>query len=239
VSLLIECKQSVHPLVFFQRTVGSRAFDFPAVAGLSELELCEKGDPSFRARQLPLSEAVSSHELSFVSDLPLCSAFSRAELTGKGAKLSGEEPYNNIVLPLTKALDYYQYIFGRSKEGRARHSVHLCLLVCVVDSAMVLVESPAKAGEPILTPWVRLSRQEVRTGDSASELLYQDYAIDFVHIGAFESVVGERLVPFAGQFFERVAAIGPYLRHGGIVEDIDAWSWGKPIARWTIMATSS
>jgi hypothetical protein len=225
--LLIECKQSVHPMVFFKRVGLAFAPNFPLVAGCPKVVISSPKAFS----QLALSDFLCVGAMTFGREPPLCSAFARAELDGKKVRLSGEEPYRQIVLPLVKALDYVEDIcklVGLPDVLTPRMSP----AVCVVRSAMILVETPQQPLDPVLVPWVRVFRQEAKTEEEMriSGSSHDHCAIDFVHVDFFDSFVKDKLLPFASEFFKRAAESLTIIRKGGEVDDARAWKWGNRIS---------
>ena len=183
IALLIECKRSVHPYVFFKTVTAWDIPNFPAVAmdgndvgslGLGEFDFIRPGPP-------------------------LCSAFSQGEANGKNVRLSGARTFNAIVLPLIKARDAAMILHERSRRDNQRRAIKTMILcIAVLDAPMVLVESPNQPSPPVLTPWVRVRRQESRQGHSGHR--YESYAIDIVHASFFDDFISKQLQPFMDRF---------------------------------------
>lgn len=224
-SLLIECKRSVHPLVFFKKVADFGVPDFPVIARCPTIEIRDARSSLLR---VSLSHLLGSEEFSFVREPPLCSAFSRAELSGEKVRLSGEEPYKNIVLPLVKALDYVQDLYKEPRSGSGPLHPTILFAICVAHSAMVLVESPHQTMHPVLTPWTRVARLEAKSNPARSSS-HQHYIIDFVHVDYFDTYVKDKLLPFAAEFFQRASTVADIIRKGGTVDDVNTWSWGLRI----------
>jgi hypothetical protein len=104
------------------------------------------------------------------------------------------------------------------------------LAVCVVQSAMHLVETPQQINDPVLTPWIRVSRFEAKSRSSlSSESSHRHYATDFVHIDYFDTFLKANLLPFALEFFQRASTVADVLQGWGVVDNIDTWRWGERI----------
>lgn len=92
-ALLIECKRSVHPYVFFQKIAEKTPYNFPVVTGV-DLSIEEShqgvGRRSYPSAPIPL--VLNLDELPFFDEPPLCAAFAKATLDGKKVQISGEEP---------------------------------------------------------------------------------------------------------------------------------------------------
>jgi len=221
ITLLIECKRSVHPYVFFKKVADVGVPGFPVVASCPRIGL---QDNHKSTSIWPLSRLVCSNEMSFLQEPPLCSVFSQADLQKDKAKLSGEEPYKSIILPLTKVVNYIEDQW----RGRGVY-IKMLLLVCVVNSAMILVEAPNKTADPVLTPWIRIARQEAILKNTGWDGSHRHYAIDVVHVDFFDSFVRDKLMPFASEYFNRASELSGIIGKGGLIEDLHAWKWGDKI----------
>jgi hypothetical protein len=212
--LLTECKTSVHPFVFFKSVTDRAIPGFPAVAGLKrgivEIRESKRG----RISEVKGAHALGLHRLSFIQNgPPRCSVFSRAVLSGKKVEMSGTELFNSLVLPLVKALDH-AYCLYRDRQQPTHLSPNLLLSIGVLDAPMILVESPHLASDPILTPWVRVVRQE-SVEDPNSLQRFRYYGIEIVHIDYFDEFLSEHLIPFAEEFSRRSVEKAEILLHGG------------------------
>lgn len=220
-ALLVECKRSDLPFVFFAAASPRVPQEFPVVAGLRGRapELHVKGVGSTSA---PASRFLGLHDFPFVSSGPTtCSAFTRAERKGKDLDLSGSVPFNQVVLPLISALKHF---LGLQKTAGSQTQIPACLAhpICVVDAPMVLAEGGPEAPRLTMSPWVRVVRQEaVKDRD---EGFWRDYVIDFVHRGYVKTFVHQHLLPFAEQFAERAASVEALLSEGKAgVPDLKRW----------------
>lgn len=224
--LLIECKRSRFPYIFFQRTASTPILRFPVVAGLSygRVQIYEKSGN--RMIEEWGATALGLNCLPFVeAGPPNCSAFCRATLNGKKIELSGSEPFNSIVHPLVKALDH-SYQLYRAQENPTKIFPLLIVCVSVLDAPMVLIESPQKVADPVLTPWVRVVRQEASSDNKWGEK-FKFYAIDAVHIDYFDDYINQELLPFALEFKQRVIQFADILFNGGEVLDLNDWTWNQ------------
>ena len=91
---------------------------------------------------------------------------------------------------------------------------------------MILVDSPEKASDPILCPWVRVVRQEANA-DPRSWTRLRYYAVDAVHIDFFEDFLHKYLLPFADTFSDRVKRLEEILFEDGVVDSLDKWEWNQ------------
>jgi len=117
--------------------------------------------------------------------LTVCATFAKALIEGNGVKLSGDDSFKTIVVPLCKALSYSKKVSTKGQGRTPRPSFILC--ACVVDAPMLLVDDLKNPKEPIFTPWIRLVRQEANKKIGPMENPYENYYVDVVHSAYFES----------------------------------------------------
>jgi hypothetical protein len=159
--IMIECKKSEHPYIFFKMVTRPDMAWFPSVFGLphSGVSLREKKSSAISER----FELVSGSRALGLSELPFTSlvtdkaaSFSQAIPRGKKVDLSGADPFNSLVLPLSKALEHAKSVYRYGPgPGYSVVFARAALLVAVLDAPMILIESPDQVAEPIYTPWVR------------------------------------------------------------------------------------
>ncbi|MEA2205165.1 MAG: hypothetical protein QOE77_1941 [Blastocatellia bacterium] len=223
--LLIECKRSVHPYVFFKRVSDPETPKFPVVSAVeANIEEAKGGVGSRMYLPAPNQLILNLTSLPFVQEPPRCASFSQATLNGKKVLLSGEEPYNNIVIPLIKSLRYKLQL-DRAFLQSDKPTPTLVLCLCILDTSMLLVEAPSKAAEPILTPWIRLLRLEAQRDQKNESHTF--FGIDFLHADALEWFASEKLMPFAQEFARRAISLERVWKHGGIVTSLDDIQWDK------------
>jgi hypothetical protein len=222
--VLAECKRSIHPFVFFKDVVERAIFGFPEVAALKRgiVEIHEASGK--RQSEVKGAHALGLNKLPFVEHGPAtCSAFSRATLSGKKVDLSGEELFKGVVLPLVKAFDHARSMNVAGSRDEQLFP-KLILSMTVVEAPMLLVESPSRASDPILTPWVRIARLESIAKPEGWER-FRYYGIDVVHIDFLDEYLSKHLLPFAEEFSRRAVKMAPVLFKGGVVQDLDKWDW--------------
>jgi hypothetical protein len=222
-ALLVECKRSDLPFVFFAAAAPKIPHEFPVVAGLrgKQPELHVKGIGSTSA---PASRFLGLHDFAFVAaGPPTCSAFTRAERKGKELDLSGSVPFNQVVLPLIGALKHFLDL-QKTIGSQARVPACLAHPICVVDAPMVLVEGSPEAPRLKMCPWVRVVRQEAIR--EKNEGFWRHYVIDCVHRGYVTTFVHNHMLPFAEQFAERAASVDALLSEGKAgVPDFSEWAF--------------
>lgn len=156
---------------------------------------------------------------------PRCASFTKAIPSGKKVKLSGTDPFNNIVLPLTKALDHA--ISSRRLSSLFKQLLpSLTLCVSVLDAPMLLVDDPANPGAPILTPWVRIIRREANADKQRKRSgWYRFYVVDAVHAGFLEEYVANHVMPFYSSFQDVMIRKGLIFSKGGEVDSLSDFAW--------------
>jgi hypothetical protein len=201
--LLIECKQSELPFVFFMRR--TRAGDVPRIIGLPHELLSVKLEDHDFAIGMRTYDVLGLRGLPLTQRAETAISMSKTHRRGKSLELSGEEAFRGVALPLSKALRYYEGL-TQPKEPKLYTHVRLVMPVAVVRAPMVGVS--LEDGEPRLTamPWVRLIRMDPGD-DSPFSQFCEPVAIDVVHVDfletyariTFESgvIASQRLVEFA------------------------------------------
>lgn len=230
-ALLVECKRSPHPLVFFQQVLGREAPQFPAVAGLWSQELPIWEAKSERQCTVNVSRALQLETLPFIaSGPPPCRSFARAEPKGSDdVILTGRDPYAEIIIPLVKGL---RHELARTSHPLPGETIWPTLALCigVVDSPMVLVERPEKVGDPVLTPWVRVLRHEAAKNKRGPSI-DRYYGIDVVHIDFLERFMEEYAMPFALEFSRRAEKSEVLFRGQAESLSLDRIVWNELWAR--------
>jgi hypothetical protein len=225
VALLIECKRSIHPYVFFKNVVDREIPRFPKVEGLTRNSITVHESSGKRLSEASGAAVLGLSELAFIHPgPPRCSAFTKAIAQGAKVSVSGSDPFNKMIMPLVKASDHASSLYkAHDNPDRLYPTIILC--VSVLDSPILLVNSPAEASRPILTPWVRVPRQEAQPDRRGVNYVY--YVIDVVHVDFFDSFLSNHLMPFVSEFESRVHHQAPVLFKSGTVEDLDNWRWDQ------------
>lgn len=226
VSLLIECKASSQPLVFFES---------PSPYDLTEMRAYPKivGLPHQRIRlkypgPVPYADVVPQ-QLIAVKTIPRliepsahASVFTKVILKGKkaevqpvqneprGASTSGADAYQNIVLPLTKAVQHYDATKMPAK-GYSHFQAVALFAVAVFEGP--LMYSSQVGQDLVMAPWIRLSRHEYIESNVP---VYRDglLAIDVVHASFFRTYLTEFIQPFASAFGVNVRRQAAVLANG-------------------------
>jgi hypothetical protein len=190
-TLLIECKKSEHPFIFFEAASADGLADFPMMVGMP---FDNVGFQVEVMRRLRLDEPTSQPAT--------CTTFAKAQPDGKKVSLSGSEPFNTLVLPLTKAMEYFARTSRPTTESRY-WDCRAVLAVAVLDAPMILVEVGAAGPDIRLAPWIRLMRQEAdRANEGPGGSAY--YSIDLVHARFFDQYMDTIVAPLAESLREAV-----------------------------------
>jgi hypothetical protein len=198
-SLLIECKRSELPFVFFATRRRPWLQNFPMIAGLRANSLHLFTDDNLSTWNLPILRALGLDTHSFLTDVPISSTFSKCvRRSGGGVELSGEESYNSVVLPLIKAAAHFEQAEA-PRPNFYYFDAHITVPIAVLDAPMVLVETSNAQPKSRLVPWVRVARHEY-DGDTEDWRKDRLWAIDVVHIDYLETYVAKHVQPFAEAF---------------------------------------
>lgn len=188
-NILIECKRSTMPLVFFIPEGSALNFDLPVLAGLrsDRIEVLFKSHRS--TWTIPILALVADTQDALQTTPPQCFTFSKAKRTGKKLELCGSEAYNNLIRPLVKACMHLQ-------ESRAPKSTYvyfdmiLIYMVAVIDGPMYVSQKDKLKPHP----WVRVLRHEhVPVADGPA--FGRKMSIDVVHKSFLETFLNSYLIP--------------------------------------------
>jgi hypothetical protein len=227
-ALLIECKRSQYPYAFFQRIADHEIASFPHVLGINETINLRRRITSTQMsmRSFSAAKVLGLGESPFLAPgPPRSAAFSKIMRKGKELELSGAEPFHEIVLPLSRSLDHATELY-KPPGNQSQIFPLLTLSICVLDAVMLLVEDPDRVTDPLLTPWVRVVRQETRLDQKRYRTPLKYYVVDVVHVDYFETFLHKHLMPFFDMFSSRVMQKSNILVSGeGDVQDLEKWDW--------------
>ncbi len=194
--LLLECKKSELPYVFFLSDSNPSMSNFPFLAGLHRYEITTHSDAERSTWALPILTALGLDAHPFRSTAPpYCMSFSKCVRKGKALELSGTESFHSLVLPLIEAQHHFRSL--KAPPTTAQHfNMHMVVAVGVLDAPMVAVTLSNGANAFSLVPWVRVVRHESSDGEYLWER-EQYYAIDVVHHGFLERYLDDHALPFA------------------------------------------
>ncbi|MER5207064.1 hypothetical protein [Streptomyces sp. NPDC002825] len=217
-TILIECKQSDLPYVFFSPAEAPWRLTLPQVAGLQQDEIVISTDDSRSTWLYSVMRALELAEEPFMSRDGF-SIMSKCARKGPKLELSGTDAYNGIVMPLASAATHFS-ASSAPKESHRFFDAHLLAVVAVLDAPMVAAKTASTGTELSFTPWSRLFRHEPEEPGAFMGHTGKTMAIDVVHKDFFNEYLNGHLIPFARTFSERV------LRHHEVLATGKAFAAG-------------
>jgi len=196
-SLLIECKKSETPYVFFISDGSIVTFDFPAIAGLRSNTVAIKTDDAPHTWNEHVFSVLGLTNHKFLTDTPYhCMTFSKCVRNGKKIVLSGDEPYNSIILPLIKSVDHYQKI-ERPVDTARYYDLDLVVPVAVVNAPLIGAKKNTVGEDEIIElDWVRVYRHTYN--ESKDKFSNQKVvACDIVSSEFLSEYIDKHVMPFA------------------------------------------
>lgn len=201
-NLLIECKQSSLPYIFFLSPTKSWKLNFPVLAGIfhQNIRITTDDDPS--SWIFPVLNALELHNHQFITETEYSTTFSKCVRKGSNLELSGSESFHGLVLPLIKSLYHFE-VAEKPRDTFVYFDAHLSISIGVLDAPMIGVRSQEKSNNLVLLPWVRVLRHEYFE-DPYSIDKSKVFAIDIVHKDFFQQYLDNHVLPFAKEFAKRV-----------------------------------
>jgi hypothetical protein len=202
-NLIIECKQSELPYVFFLSPEKLKTSNYPNISGLfhQSITLSTNDDPS--TWTFPLIDALGLSDDSFIIDIAPCSlTFSKCVRSGKDIVLSGTESFQSLVMPLLTSLLH----FGESEappKTAMYFDGHLPFAIGILDAPMIGVTVKEKSHDSELIPWIRIFRHESYESEDWTERKKM-FAIDIVHKDYFDTFIDKHLLPFAKKYADLI-----------------------------------
>lgn len=135
--LLIECKQSELPYIFFLDNEGTYQYNFPVISGLLHDNVCVSSNDTISEYIFPFDSLLGMDKHKFITQEPqFCLSFSKCTRKGKDLELSGTEAYNGLILPLTKAVDSFK---KTKMPPRTAYyfDIHLTIPIGIVNAPMI------------------------------------------------------------------------------------------------------
>jgi hypothetical protein len=202
-NLIVECKLSELPYVFFLSDQKVKTPRFPIIAGLAHDRIrITSDDAKYASMNYDFLNILGLEQHAFLwSDVTFCTTFSRCERQGKKLRLSGSEPYNSLIHPLVKALEHFRTI-EEPPATAEYYDFHVAIGLAVLESPMVGVPAGAST-EPLMLPWVRIPRHRGLEGARSYEHRRNIYAIDVVHVAFLDTYIETHLLPFTIEFASR------------------------------------
>jgi len=198
-TLLVECKQSELPYVFFLSSGKQQVPYFPLLAGLFKNTLDITTDDNASSYEFSLLDALGLNSHPFLIKEPqYCMSFTKCVRKGSNLELSGSESYHGIIMPILKAMNHYQKI---EEPGMTAFyfDIHIIIGIGVLDAPMIGVEKSKKSQNLMLTPWIRAVRHKT---DKIPDWRHRTrlFAIDIIHKDFLQPYLDNHILPFAEDF---------------------------------------
>lgn len=157
--LLVECKRSELPWVFFCRPGSGHTISTPRIAGLPSDTIAISGLDGFTTL-LPALQVLGLISDPFVLDAaPTATNFVRARRKGKRLELSGDQAWSQVTLPLLKAAEHLISTATPPSTWR-KFDARLVIPIAVLDAPMVTVTMDGDESRMTHSPWIRVERFE-------------------------------------------------------------------------------
>ncbi|WP_171036945.1 hypothetical protein [Maribacter algarum] len=223
-NLLIECKQSELPYVFFLSNQQTKTQDYPVIGGLFNKGVTLSTDDTGSTFSYSLKQLLDIDKHEFFSAAPTCVTFSKCVRKGKNIVLSGTDGYQNIVLPIISSLHDYKET-EKPKETALYFDAHITFGIGVLDAPMIGITVNENGHDQELIPWVRVFRHESFENEDSSERK-KLYAIDLIHKDFLDTFINQHLLPFAEDFSEKIKKHHIVIATGkGFAKGLDENSW--------------
>ncbi|MBI4901866.1 MAG: hypothetical protein HY829_15515 [Actinobacteria bacterium] len=177
--LLVECKKSDNPYVFFTR---DKVQYWNILEGFPSEWVTIHDYPRDFDYRMHVSDFFGLYDLP-INCIPHAVSIARAEWQQKKIVLSGEEFFRSLYHPLLKARDYFCEI-SRNNEDPLIRTITMVLPIAVLDAPMRVVVGGGERVQLEEAVGIRVTRLEPR--DSFDRMTdYRSY-FDAVHVGALE-----------------------------------------------------
>jgi len=226
-NLIIECKQSELPYVFFLSHNKPVVPQFPVVAGLSsdEISITSDDDPSSWCFSILDTLEINKH--SFLREDPeYCSTFSGCVRKGKDLELSGDKSYHGLVFPIMKAVSHFKKL-ETPPDTAIYFDCHLTIGLGVLDVPMVSVRVKENENSIELIPWIRVLRHQAPLEKDSIRHRMNVFGIDVIHKDFLTAYIDNHLMPFANEF-SRLA-----LKHQDVLANAKGFVSGMGKNSWT------
>ncbi len=195
--LLIECKRSDLPFIFFLSSSRPSVPYFPQIAGLFNNNTMVS---PYTGHLSPILRALNLNEHPFLTTEPYyCMTFTKAVRKGKEIEFSGTEAFNGLIQPILKAEQNFILVESPVKTS-LYFDCHLVVAMAVIDAPMIGVCTKESAFDLILLPWVRVVRHVTEDLQNIPDHLASVTAIDVIHKDFLGKYLNSHLLPFSKEF---------------------------------------
>jgi hypothetical protein len=211
-TLLLECKQSDLPYVFFESKPDRFLFSHPVLNGLRNSKINIATDDSTSSWTYPVIAALGLSKHPFQRAPKTSKTFSKCARRGRKIELSGTDAYSHLIRPLVKAIDHLAAA-EKPPDTAVYFDAHLSVALGVLDAPMLAARSGPNGTVLELVPWVRVFRHEYKENVDWTER-NQEWGVDVVHRDYFKVYLERNLMPFAAEFARRVLHHGDEIANG-------------------------
>lgn len=217
-SLVIECKQSENPYIFFLRESPPEGSpSFPEMVGpikkmIRIYDRVETGEVLSKSSAMSSRAALGFYEFNYIlPSLPYAISFAKIMRNKSKIELSGEETYRALTYPLLKAVDHLRSIADLDQQLSQLFFIPIAIVRAPMFGSIFM-----KNGEQrlISLPWVRVSRLEPSQNSSGMQGFSDEVRyFDVVHESHLEKYI-EHLVSAFSQISQRIVEHSGELRAG-------------------------
>lgn len=192
-NLLMECKKSESPYVFFLSRNHPYTADFPIISGLRKDDISLKTDDDLSTHIYPVVHALGLESHPFLSDkVPCAMTFSKCTHIGNKIQLDGDDTFRSLLLPLVKGMRYFKEA-AKPPITAMYYDCGITLGVAVIDAPLLGVSSEDNSIEHL--EWVRIFRRTSEDAESNHER-FKCFAFDVVHKDFLDTYINKHLFPF-------------------------------------------
>lgn len=197
--LVIECKQSDLPYIFFLSESRPWVKNFPIIAGLKDRKIVISSDDDPSTWSYDPLHLLGLNEHSFLKEtVPYCMTFSKCVRKGSDFALSGSDSYQNLIFPIIEATNYFDEV-QRPTPTAYYFDCRMVVGVAVLDAPMVGVHLTDTGTKIEMLPWVRVVRHQPLDGNDKFDRS-QVFGIDMIHKDYLLTYIDQHVLPFANEF---------------------------------------
>lgn len=211
-NLILNCKRSDFPYIFFLTENKVITPNFPLLAGVANKDITISSDDTTSRHISSILQTLGLDNHSFLTETPIfANTFSQYSLIEEYTGLSDSKVYQDLIFPLLKAVSYFDEC---EKPPKTAHyfDCHLTVPIIVIDAPMVSVKFDNSSDKISMIPWVRIPRHQIQTENKRYHLSNVS-AVDVVHKDFFEKYINDYLMPFANDFAKLA------LKHDDVIAD--------------------
>lgn len=234
--VLVECKSSGLPYIFFPTSSAPYIPNFPLLAGLGSPDIVVTSDDDPSTWHYSVLDALGLRDDPFLHHPTFATTFSRAERAGAKLRLSGSEPYRALLLPLLKAAEHLARVEAPPPSAYY-FDLHAIITVGVLDAPMLVARKDGSTTELELLPWVRVPRHHSASPDRGHH--HGIFAVDVIHRAFLDRYISDHLLPFGERLSAKARKHEQVLATGrGFVPEMGRAKWSVIEDRLRPISTS-